>query len=83
MCTNGLNAGQFQETITQIDEAVALCRRWTHRAFHGAEDAELVSSAASLKKAQGLLDEVRALLSDAGESLEREAAASGATVKLV
>jgi len=84
MCTNGVNAPQLQGTVEQIDEAVALCRRWTHRAYHSAEEAELSRSASALLKAQGLLDEVRALLDEAGELIEKEAqdgASSGVTVR--
>ncbi|MDR1089067.1 MAG: hypothetical protein LBL23_07345 [Coriobacteriales bacterium] len=74
MCTHGVNANQLKGTIEQIDEAVALCRRWTHRAYHSADDGQLARTAASLMKTQGLLDEVRALLDEAGELVEKDAA---------
>lgn len=80
MCTNGVNANQLKGTIEQVDEAVALCRRWTHRAYHSADDSALTKTAASLQKAQSLLDEVRALLDEAGEYVEREAADTGVSV---
>ena len=84
MCTNGVNANQLRGTVEQIDEAVALCRRWTHRAYHSADDSQLAKTAATLSKAQGLLDDVRALLDEAGELVEKEAVdASGVTVKAV
>ena len=84
MCTNGVNANQLGGTVEQIDEAVALCRRWTHRAYHSAEEAELPQSASSLLKAQGLLDDARALLDEARELIEKEAqSAPGVTVKAV
>jgi len=84
MCTNGINANQLEGTVEQIDEAVALCRRWTHRAYHSAEDAQLIKTAATLEKAQSLLDEVRALLDEASELVEKEAqSTSGITVKAV
>lgn len=84
MCTNGFNVNQLKSTIEQVDEAVALCRRWTHRAYHSADDAQMTKTAASLMKAQGLLDEVRALLDEAGECVEKEASlASGVTIKAV
>lgn len=83
MCTNGVNANQLKGSIEQVDEAVALCRRWTHRAFHSADDSQLTKTAATLKQAQELLDEVRALLDEAGEQVEREAANSGVSVNLV
>jgi len=84
MCTNGINTNQFKATIEQIDEAVALTRRWTHRCFHSAEDGQLERTAAKLKDAQSLLDEVRALLEEAGDIVEREATAlDNVTVELV
>ena len=84
MCTNGVNASQLKTTVEQIDEAVALCRRWIHRAYHSADDAELAKTAAMLLKAQGLLDEVRAQLDEAGAFVEQEAVAvAGVTVKAV
>jgi hypothetical protein len=84
MCTNGVNTVQFKSTIEQIDEAVALTRRWTHRAYHVADDGQQAKTAAKLREAQSLLDEVRALLSEAGDIVEEEAVAiSGVSVSLV
>ncbi|MDR1713484.1 MAG: hypothetical protein LBR39_04965 [Coriobacteriales bacterium] len=83
MCTNGVNTGQFKSSIEQIDEAVALTRRWTHRAYHTAESGEQLRTAAKLREAQTLLDEVRALLSEAADIVEEEAAVGGVTVQAV
>ena len=84
MCTNGVNVLQLKGTIEQIDEAVALTRRWTHRCFHSAEDGQLPRTAAKLKDAQTLLDEVRALLEEAIDLAERESTSvSDVTVRLV
>jgi hypothetical protein len=83
MCTNGVNTAQFKATIEQIDEAVALTRRWAHRAYHTADDAQQTQTAARLREAQTLLDDVRALLSEAADTVEEEAAASGVSVSLV
>ena len=84
MCTNGLNITQFKTSIEQIDEAVALTRRWAHRAYHTADNAQQPKTAAKLQQAQSLLDEVRALLSEAGDLAEDEAAAApGVSVNLV
>ena len=38
MCTNGVNTQQLKDTVTQIDETVALTRRWTHRMYHLADN---------------------------------------------
>jgi hypothetical protein len=75
MCTNGVNTQQLKDTLTQIDEAVALCRKWTHRAYHAADNAQFDKSAAKLSEAQGLLDEVRALFSDTQDQIDDEDAA--------
>ncbi|HBT94657.1 MAG TPA: dynein gamma chain protein [Coriobacteriia bacterium] len=84
MCTNGVNTGQFKSNIEQIDEAVALTRRWVHRAYHTADDAGQAKTAALLQNSQRLLDEVRALLSEATDTVEKEAeAGSGVSVNLV
>jgi hypothetical protein len=80
MCTNGVNTSQFKTNLEQIDETVALTRRWTHRAFHLADGAQQPKTAARLQEAQGLLDEVRALLSEAGDLAEEERAAASVTV---
>jgi len=84
MCTNGINTDQFSSNLEQVGEAVALCRRWTHRAFHQVEDANMLKTAAKLRDAQALLDDVRALLEEAAESLQQEAAlAEDVSVQLV
>jgi hypothetical protein len=83
MCTNGVNASQFKGSVEQIDEAIALCRRWTHRAFHAAEDA-YPRSAEKLKSVQALLDEARALLEETADAIDRDAAENPAvSVELV
>jgi len=83
MCTNGVNTTQFKAAIEQIDEAVALTRRWTHRSYHTADNGSMQKTAALLQRAQGLLDEVRALLSEAGDMAEEEALSSAVSVNLV
>jgi hypothetical protein len=84
MCTNGVNTAQFKSTIEQIDEVVALTRRWTHRAYHTADDAQQPRTAAKLQELQRLFDEARAMLSEAADLVEEEAAAaSGVSVNLV
>jgi hypothetical protein len=84
MCVNGVNVGQFKGTIEQIDEEVALVRRWAHRAYHTAADGKQPKTAAKLQEAQTMLDDVRALLEEAADLTEREAADSpDVTVSLV
>ena len=84
MCTNGINTGQFEQMIDQIDDHIKLERRWTHTLAHMAEDASLAQTGKKLHEAQAALDEVRALLADAKDALEDDAeAASGVSVNLV
>ena len=84
MCTNGINTGQFELMIAQIDDHIALERRWTHKLAHQAGDAGFTTVDDKLHAVQELLDEARALLTDAKDALEEDAAnAPGVTVNLV
>ena len=84
MCTNGVNTGQLEQMIDQIDDHIKLERRWTHQLAHQAEDAMLPKTGEALHRAQAALDEVRALLADAKDALEDDAeASSGVSVNLV
>ena len=84
MCTNGVNTGQFEQMIDQIDDHIKLERRWTHTLAHMAEDAQLATVGEKLHEAQAALDEVRAILADAKDALEDDAeSASGVSVSLV
>lgn len=83
MCTNGVNVTQLKATIEQIDEAVALTRRWTHRSYHTADNGSMQKTAAKLQSVQALLDEARALLSEAADMAEEEAVSSAVSVNLV
>lgn len=84
MCSNGINTGQFEQMIDQIDDHIKLERRWVHNLAHQAGDAGFAATDDKLHSAQELLDEVRALLADAKDALEDDAAsAPGVTVSLV
>ena len=84
MCTNGVNMGQFEQMIDQIDDHIKLERRWAHTLAHQAEDAMLPKTGELLHKAQAALDDVRALLADAKDALEEDAEqSSGVSVNLV
>ena len=79
MCTNGINTGQFEQMIDQIDDHIKLERRWAHNLAHNASDAGFTTVGA-----MQLLDEVRATLDDAKDALDEDAEnASGVTVNLV
>ena len=84
MCTNGINTGQFEMMLEQIDDHVKLERRWSHNLAHKAEDAGFASVSEKLHEAQALLDDVRAKLDEARDALEDDAeTASNVTVSLV
>ena len=84
MCTNGVNATQFKMMLEQMDDQIALNRRWTHKMFHSANDNSYEQTAKLLKEAQGLLDDVRALLTDAQDAFDKDQEKlSGVTVNLV
>ena len=84
MCTNGVNTGQLELMIEQIDDHCKLERRWAHKLAHTAEDAGFATVSEKLHKAQALLDDVRAMLDEAKDAIEDDAAAApGVTVNLV
>lgn len=84
MCTNGVNTGQLEMMIDQIDDHCKLERRWAHNLAHTATDAGFVTVGEKLHAAQALLDDVRALLDDAKDAIDDDAASvSGVSVNLV
>lgn len=84
MCTNGVNTGQLELMIDQIDDHIKLERRWAHNLAHIAADAGFTTVGEKLHAAQHLLDEVRAALDEAKDAMEEDAAgAAGFTVSRV
>lgn len=84
MCTNGVNTGQLELMIQQIDDHCKLERRWMHNLAHTAEDAGFSTVSEKLHAAQAMMDDVRALLDEAKEAIEDDAEnASGVSVSLV
>lgn len=84
MCTNGVNTGQFNMMLEQMDDQLAVNRRWVHKLAHSAGDAGFEKTDEQLHKVQELLDEARAALTDAKDALEDDAeAVANVTVELV
>ncbi len=84
MCTNGINTGQFEQMIDQIDDHIKLERRWAHSLGHQAGDAGFPTVSEKMHAAQALLDEARSVLGEAKDALEDDAeAAANVTVSLV
>jgi len=81
MCQHGINLSQFEMMIEQMDDQLALNRRWLHKMAHNAGDNGYTKTDEALHKAQQLMDDARALLSDAKVALEDDAEnLSGVTV---
>ena len=84
MCTNGVNTGQFEQMIEQIDDHIKVERRWAQTLAHMAEDSGFATVGDKLHEVQAALDEVRALLADAKDAIDEDAeAAANVTVNLV
>lgn len=84
MCSNGVNVDQFESMLEMIDDHIKVERRWVHNLGHKAEDAGFATAGGKLHEAMHALDAVRALLDDAKDALEDEAAeGTGVTVTLV
>ena len=80
MCSNGVNTQQLKYTVTQIDEAIALTRRWTHRMYHLADNGQMERAAKKLQQVQSMLDDVRELLDETQDAIDRDDADNGVTV---
>ena len=83
MCSNGVNTQQLKDTVTQIDEAVALTRRWTHRMYHLADNGQMERTAKQLQNIQNMLDDVRAELEETQDIIDRDDADNGVTVEVL
>lgn len=83
MCTNGVNTQQLKDTVTQIDETIALTRRWTHRMYHLADNGEMERAAKQLQKVQNALDDIREMLDETQDAIDRDDADNGVTVTVV
>lgn len=84
MCTNGVNTGQFEQMMEQIDDHIKVERRWAHTLAHMAEDGGFSTVGEKLHEAQAMLDDVRAKLDEARDALEDDArAAANVNVELV
>ena len=84
MCTNGVNTNQFKMMLEQMDDQIALNRRWVHKLAHQAGYNGYEKTDETLHQIQALLDEARALMTDAKDALDDDAEnLSGVTVNLV
>ncbi|MGI6534851.1 MAG: dynein gamma chain protein [Eggerthellaceae bacterium] len=72
MCSNGVNTGQYEMMLEQMDDQLALNRRWTHKLAHLAGDNGFDETCRIMHDVQGLLDDARALMTDAKDALEAD-----------
>lgn len=70
MCSNGVNTGQYTMMLEQMDDQLALNRRWTHKLAHLAGDNGYDKTCEIMHHVQEMLDEARALMTDAKDALE-------------
>jgi hypothetical protein len=72
MCSNGVNTGQYTMMLEQMDDQLALNRRWTHKLAHLAGDNGYDKTCEVMHQVQELLDDARALMTDAKDALEAD-----------
>ena len=84
MCQNGVNTGQYKMMLEQIDDQIAVNRRWAHKLAHLAGDNGYQKTDEVMHQVEALLDEARALMTDSKDALEEDAKTlAGVTVNLV
>ena len=67
-----MNTGQYTMMLEQMDDQLALNRRWTHKLAHLAGDNGYDDTCKIMHQVQELLDDARALMTDAKDALEAD-----------
>lgn len=84
MCQNGVNTGQYKMMLEQMDDQLAVQRRWAHKLAHLAGDNGYDKACETMHWVQKLLDDARALMADAKDGLDDDAERlASVNVKLV
>ena len=84
MCANGVNTEQYKQMIDYMDDTLAVNRRWIHKMAHTVEDNGYAKTSEVMHQVQALLDDARALLTDAQDAIEDDdEKLGGVTVSLV
>lgn len=78
----GMNMGQLEMSIKQVDGAIALAREWSHTLLHATETYDMERIGGKLEAAMSALDEARGALEGYQEAIEADHNAVG-TIKLV
>ncbi|WP_302398645.1 dynein gamma chain protein [Eggerthella sinensis] len=82
MCSNGVNASQFEQMIDMADDHIGIGYRWAHNMAHAAAEGGYASASEKLHAAQALLADCRALLDEAKTCIEEGVLVSnGVTAK--
>jgi hypothetical protein len=84
MCANGVNTEQYKMMLDYMDDQLAVNRRWVHKMAHNVGDNGYDKTCEVMHQVQALLDDARALLSDAKDAIEDDdEKLGGVTVSLV
>ncbi|MHA7992831.1 hypothetical protein [Collinsella sp. BM28] len=78
----GMNMGQLEMSIKQVDDAIALAHEWSHTLLHATETYDMERIGGKLEAAMSALDEARGALEGYQEAIEADHNAVG-TIKLV
>lgn len=78
----GMNMGQLEMSIKQVDDAIALAREWSHTLLRATETYDMERIGGKLEAAMSALDEARGALEGYQEAIEADHNAVG-TIKLV
>lgn len=78
----GMNMGQLEMSIKQIDDTIALARAWSHQLLHESESFDMSRTAAKLETAMHALDSARTALEGYAEAVEADHNSVG-SVRLV
>lgn len=78
----GMNMGQLEMSVRQIDDTIRLAREWSHVLLHATEGYDMERIGAKLEAAMAALDTARDSLEGYADAIEADHNAVG-SVKLV
>lgn len=78
----GMNMGQLEMSVKQVDDTIALARSWSHDLLHSTEAFDMQGIGGKLETALRALDEARAALEGYSDAIEADHNAVG-TVRMV
>lgn len=78
----GMNMGQLEMSVKQIDDTIALAHDWSHQLLHATESFDMERIGAKLEACMDALGEARTALEGYADAIEADHNAVG-SVKLV